>query len=156
MNVGTAVHQDETLFVRDNVAEHVAFEPSRLREIDVKGLAVRFVFGFVISVVVGAIGLSAGDRVAGLFLAFPAILPASLTLIAEREGEDEAKVDAVGACFGCLGLAAYGATSWFLLPRVAPVVAELGALVAWAVVAIGAYFSVRNRVARSRNEPTRS
>jgi uncharacterized membrane protein (GlpM family) len=156
MNVRTSVHRDETLFARDSVEERVAFEPSRLRDVDVKGLAVRFVFGFVISVAVGAIGLSAGDRVAGLFLAFPAILPASLTLIAAEDGEEEATVDAVGACFGCVGLAAYGATSWFLLPRVAPVLAELGALAAWAVVAIGAYFSVRSRMARSLNEPTRS
>jgi hypothetical protein len=146
MNLGRSVREHKTLFELDSAEERIRFEPSRLRDIDLNGLAVRFAFGFLLSVVVGAIGLSAGDRVAGLFLAFPAILPASLTLIAEKDGEDKAEVDAAGACFGSLGLAAYGATSWFLLARAAPVVAELGALVAWGVVAIGSYLAVRSRL----------
>jgi hypothetical protein len=141
-----SLHRHGTLFKHDSSEEPITIEPSRLRDLDVSGLAVRFAFGFVISVIVGAIGLAAGDRVAGLFLAFPAILPASLTLIAEEDGEDEAKVDAAGACFGGLGLAAYGATSWFLLSRIAPVAAELVALVAWCVVAIGGYLVVRSRL----------
>ena len=90
--------------------------------------------------------MAAGDRIAGLFLAFPAILPASLTLIAEQDGDDKARVDAAGACFGGLGLVAFGATSWFLLPRVAPVAAELCALVAWCVVAFGGYLALRSRL----------
>ncbi len=146
MNVRTSLRQNKTMFKVDSAEEGLTLAPSRLRDLDVNGLAVRFAFGFLISVIVGAIGLVAGDRVAGLFLAFPAILPASLTLIAEEDGEDKAKVDAAGACFGAVGLAAYGAASWFLLPRTAPVPAELGALLAWGVVAIGGYLVVRNRL----------
>jgi uncharacterized membrane protein (GlpM family) len=146
MNLRMSLRQNQTLFKRDSVEERITIEPSRLRELDVGALGVRFAFGFTVSVIVGAIGLAAGDRVAGLFLAFPAILPASLTLIAEEDGEDKAKVDAAGACFGGVGLSAYGAASWFLLSRVAPVAAELGALVAWAVVAIGGYLVVRSRL----------
>ncbi len=146
MGLRTTVRHNETLFRLDSREKSITFEPERLREIDLKALGVRFAFGFLISVIVGAIGLTAGDRVAGLFLAFPAILPASLTLIAEQDGEDKAKVDAAGATFGGLGLAAYGATSWFLLPRMAPVVAELSALVAWCIVAIGGYLVVRSRL----------
>jgi uncharacterized membrane protein (GlpM family) len=141
-----ALRQNETLFKRDSVDEQITIESSRLRDLEVKALAVRFAFGFTISVLVGAIGLAAGDRIAGLFLAFPAILPASLTLIADEDGEEKAKVDAAGACFGSVGLSAYGAASWFLLSRMAPVPAELGALVAWAVVAIGGYLVVRARL----------
>jgi hypothetical protein len=146
MNLWMSLRQNQTLFKRDSVEERIAIEPSRLRDLDVRALAVRFAFGFVISVTVGAIGLVAGDRIAGLFLAFPAILPASLTLIADEDGEDKAKVDAAGACFGAVGLSVYGAASWFLLSRTAPVPAELGALVAWAVVAIGGYLAVRSRL----------
>jgi hypothetical protein len=146
MNLRMSLRQNQTLFKRDSVEERIAIEPSRLRDLDVRALAVRFAFGFVISVTVGAVGLAAGDRVAGLFLAFPAILPASLTLIAGEDGEDKAKVDAAGACFGAVGLTAYGSASWFLLSRTAPVPAELGALIAWAVVAIGGYLAVRSRL----------
>jgi uncharacterized membrane protein (GlpM family) len=146
MGVRMALRQNETLFKRDSVDEQITIESSRLRDLEVKALAVRFAFGFTISVLVGAIGLAAGDRIAGLFLAFPAILPASLTLIADEDGEEKAKVDAAGACFGSVGLSAYGAASWFLLSRMAPVPAELGALVAWAVVAIGGYLVVRARL----------
>ncbi len=146
MGVRMALRQNETLFKRDSVDEQITIESSRLRDLEVKALAVRFAFGFTISVLVGAIGLAAGDRIAGLFLAFPAILPASLTLIADEDGEEKAKVDAAGACFGSVGLSAYGAASWFLLSRMAPVPAELGAVVAWAVVAIGGYLVVRARL----------
>ena len=146
MNVRMTLRQSQTLFKRDSVEERIAIEPSRLRDLDVRALAVRFAFGFVISVTVGAIGLLAGDRVAGLFLAFPAILPASLTLIADKDGEDKAKVDAAGACFGSAGLVAYGAASWILLPRMDPVPVQLVALVAWCVVAIGGYLFARSRL----------
>ncbi len=81
-----------------------------------------------------------------MFLAFPAILPASLTLIAKNEGNDEAEIDAAGACFGGAGLVAYGVASWFLLPRMTPAVAELLALGAWCVVAVGGYLVVRSRL----------
>ena len=146
MNLRRVVRRHKTLFELDSAEERITFEPSRLRDVRLRSLAVRFAFGFSISIVVGAIGLAAGDRVAGLFLAFPAILPASLTLIAEEDGEDKATVDAVGACFGSLGLVAFGATSWCLLSRVPPVAAELGALVAWGIVAIGSYLAVRSRL----------
>ena len=146
MDLRTTLRRHETLFKVDSREEPISIEPSRLRDCDLKSLVIRFVFGFVISVIIGAIGLAAGDRVAGLFLAFPAILPASVTLIAQQDGEDKAKVDSAGACFGGLGLAAFGATSWFLLPHMAPVVAELCALVAWCLVAIGGYLVVRSRL----------
>jgi hypothetical protein len=149
MSARSEVRENGTLFARDSRDEDIEVEPARIRDCDVKGLAVRFAFGFTISVIVGVIGLVAGDRIAGLFLAFPAILPASLTLIAENDGEAQARVDAAGACFGGIGLAAFGFVSWFLLPRTAPVLAEVAALVAWCVVAIGAYLAVRARL-RSR------
>jgi uncharacterized membrane protein (GlpM family) len=123
----------------------VAVQPDQAREIDWRGMLVRFAFGFAVSLAVGIIAKFAGDRVAGLFLAFPAILPASLTLIAENDGEASAKIDAAGAVLGGIALAAFGAASWLLLPRVNPVVAEVAAVVAWTIVAAGLYLAVRGR-----------
>ncbi len=103
MNLRMPLRHGETLFELDSAGKRITIEPSRLRDLDLSALGVRFAFGFLISVIVGAIGMAAGDQVAGLFLAFPAILPASLTLIAREDGEDKAKVDAAGACFGSVG-----------------------------------------------------
>jgi hypothetical protein len=141
-----AVEKPEILLRSDSRSEDITFEPSRLRDIDLRALLIRFVFGFVVSVSVGLITLVAGDRVGGLFLAFPGILPASLTLIARKDGEHKAQVDAAGAILGGFGLSAFGAASWFLLPRLAPAWAELCATVAWGVVAIGSYMAVRSRL----------
>ena len=146
MNIREMLINEETLFRHDSRDEPISFDLSRLRDCDVKGLAIRFAFGFAISAIVGAIGLVAGDRVAGLFLAFPAILPASLTLIAEKDGNDKALVDAAGASVGGVGLAAYGLASYILLPYGPPVVAQFVALGAWCAVAIGGYLAMRSRL----------
>jgi hypothetical protein len=65
----------------------------------------------------------------GLFLAFPAIFPASATLVAKHEtqkkqnagiatssrGRQAAAMDAAGAALGSVGLAAFALTVWKLL-----------------------------------------
>jgi len=116
---------------------HAAGKSSR------RELAVRFAFGFVVSVLVGLIALGGANRVAGLFLAFPAILPASLTLISREDGREAAIGDAFGASLGGFGLCAFGATSYAMLGHVPVVVAELTALAVWLGVAIGGYALVR-------------
>ena len=59
-------------------AGHVRLEahPSKIRETKPHEYVLRFVFGGVITAVVGMVGKAFGPAVAGLFLAFPAILPA--------------------------------------------------------------------------------
>jgi hypothetical protein len=44
-----------------------------------------------------------------LFLAFPSILPASLTLVVQHDGRRAAADDALGSVVGAVGLAAFGA-----------------------------------------------
>jgi hypothetical protein len=127
----------------DSVNEHPHLNLDKVRECDVPGLAIRFAFGFCVSVAVGIITEVAGDRVGGLFLAFPAILPASLTLIAQQEGERKARVDAGGAIIGGIALAFFGVVSWLLLGRIPVLWAEIVALVVWTAVAIAIYFGVR-------------
>ena len=60
----------------------------------------RFAFGAVIAAVAAIAGLGVGDRMGGILLAFPAILPASLTLIERKEGRRIAAIDAMGAILG--------------------------------------------------------
>jgi len=90
----------------------------KLREVKAWEYAVRFVFGGVITVLTGLIAKYHGPAVAGIFLAFPAILPASLTLVKQHEGRKKAADDARGARVGAVGLVAFAlvvaltATSW--------------------------------------------
>ncbi|HEX8919399.1 MAG TPA: hypothetical protein VF898_12915 [Chloroflexota bacterium] len=123
-------------------------DASKVRETSWKEYAIRFAFGGVIAAVVGVLGKLFGPVVAGLFLAFPAILLASLTLLSRHDGEMFAGVDALGAGLGSMGLVAFGAVVWFGADRYAAWIVLLAASVAWFVVSIGlwmAYWTIRNR-----------
>lgn len=150
------VRAEQRVVFEESRREPVHFTPGRLREIEGRDLAIRFAFGFVIAVAVGVLTKIAGDRIAGLFLAFPAILPASLTLIGEKRGRRKALLDAAGSVFGAVGLIAFAVVSWLLLGRVPAVAAQLGALVAWGAVALTCYGAVRMRSASSESDAVRS
>ena len=86
--------------------------------------AVRFLFGGLITALAGIIAKKFGPEIGGLFLAFPAILPASATLIEKHEKQekerlglkgakraaDAVSVDAAGAAIGTIGLMLEGFT----------------------------------------------
>jgi hypothetical protein len=135
--------------IRHDDGSPISFDLARLRKSSVRAMLVRFAFGFTVSVLVGVVTHEFGDRVGGLFLAFPAILPASLTLIADEDGKRKASVDAAGAVLGGIALVSFGAVSWFLLPRIPPVWAEVTAFVAWCALALGLYLEVRRRLRSS-------
>src|SRR5206468_9057583 len=82
-------------------------EPQRLRKVEWWEYAERFLFGCVISAGAAIAGEVLGSRVAGALLAFPAILPASLTLTNKKEGHSAAAQQDVGALFGGVGLVAF-------------------------------------------------
>jgi len=121
--------------------EPVGFDWSRLASVKPAELGLRFVFGTVIALVAAIAGTAAGPRFGGLFLAFPAVLPATLTLIEKKEGMTKAWADASGGVLGALGLGAFAFTAMLL--RWNPVGALLLALVAWAAVSAGLYFLFR-------------
>src|SRR6476659_10121235 len=79
---------------------------------------VRFLFGGAICVATGLLAKYIGPAFAGMFLAFPAILPASLTLVKQHDGRKKAADDARGARVGSIGLVAFAvvvaltATTW--------------------------------------------
>lgn len=115
---------------------------------------VRFVFGGLITAFAGMIAQWRGPEFAGLFLAFPAILPASATLIEKHQkqkkhragmhgtarGRTIASVDAAGASMGSLGLMGFGAATWLLLPRLDPWLALAIAAIAWSAISFAAWW----------------
>jgi uncharacterized membrane protein (GlpM family) len=108
-----------------------------------RDLTIRFAFGALVSAVAGALTVGVGGRAAGMMLAFPAILPATLTLIEEEESERAARDDDTGAVLGAAALAAFGAVAWWLLPRHPAPLALTLATVAWIVGAVGLYLGFR-------------
>lgn len=104
-----------------------------------RGYAVRFAFGGAITALAGWIAAEYGPAVGGLFLAFPAILPASVTLVRKHADARAAAQDAYGAALGSVGLVAFGAVIWGVSAHLAWWLVMLIALVAWLVVALVAY-----------------
>ena len=112
--------------------------------------ATRFLMGGAITVLAGLIAKKFGPAVGGLFLAFPAIFPASATLLEKHEkqkktqsgmhaghrGQDAAALDAAGAAMGSIGLIAFAVLVWLALPRYATWAALTGGAVAWFVVSV--------------------
>ena len=88
-------------------------------------------FGGLITAIAGMIAHKFGPGVGGLLLAFPAILPASATLIEKHEkqrkqsagfdgtkrGRKAAGVDAAGAAMGSIGLFVFALLVWHFISR---------------------------------------
>jgi nicotinamide-nucleotide amidase len=117
-------------------------DTAKLRTVRPIDYLVRFVFGFLISVVAGLVTDVYGPRVGGLFLAFPAILPATVTLVEKKEGIAQAASDIRGATIGALGLVAFGCLVAAFVQR-SPALAISGALVGWALVSGLGYLMIR-------------
>jgi len=130
----------------------VQLNPSALRETHWYEYLIRFALGGAVTVIAGVIAARFGPVVGGLFLAFPAIFPASATLIEKhvrrrkekaglsgvRRGREAAALDAAGAALGSLGLAAFAIVIWLLVER-SPAWALVLATVAWLAVAVLAW-----------------
>ena len=122
-------------------------------KIDTKGLKesrwyeylVRFIFGGAVTALTGIVAKRYGPEIGGLFLAFPAIFPATATLIEkhEREKKEHAGLDgkqrgrtavgadAAGAAMASIGLAAFGLVAWRLMPHFSATEALIFATAAW-------------------------
>ncbi|MFF9127592.1 DUF3147 family protein [Streptomyces sp. NPDC014889] len=108
-----------------------------------KDLLLRFGFGAGVSLLAAVVSRLFGAYVGGVFLAFPAILLASLTLVAEEEGLRSARDDARGAALGTLGLTAFAVVATVLLRHHSAWLALGAATAAWLVVSLGAYALAR-------------
>jgi hypothetical protein len=123
-------------------------DPSSLRQTTWYEYAIRFLFGGLVAVATGMIAKEFGPAVGGLFLAFPAIFPASATLVEKHEKEKKEKlgmngtvrarkatsIDAAGASMGSIGLLAFALLASQLLGRHAPWAVLLAAVSSWMAV----------------------
>lgn len=78
---------------------------------------VRFAFGGAVTACTGVIAHRYGPSVGGLLLAFPAILPASLTLLKRHDGRREAADAAAGARLGATALTVFAGVEITLAER---------------------------------------
>jgi uncharacterized membrane protein (GlpM family) len=120
---------------KPSVVTPIQCELSRLSQTSLREYCARFLFGGLATAAVGIIATAFGPSVAGLFLAFPAILIASLTLVGSHDGNAAAGSDALGAATGAIGLFAFGAIVWKLSQEVSGVLTLILASAAWFVVA---------------------
>jgi uncharacterized membrane protein (GlpM family) len=127
----------------------IEFNISRLGESRWYEYVVRFIFGGCITAAAGLIAKHYGPAVGGLFLAFPAIFPATATLIEKHEKkkkEEQGKdgtlrartavgLDAIGTSIGAIGLALFAIIIWRELPRSSLPAVLISAMLAWMVSA---------------------
>jgi uncharacterized membrane protein (GlpM family) len=111
-------------------------EVSALRKTRPAEHLLRFVFGGSMTAMAGLIAHTFGPTVGGLFLAFPAILPASLTLVARHDGRKQAVAEAGGAILGAVALGVFAGTAWLLGSNTSPLVTIGVAAAAWTVTAV--------------------
>lgn len=116
------------------------FSPHQLRRTKATEYLLRFALGGAISVGAWLISSVFGPRVGGLFLAFPAILPASLTLVKEHDGRRAAADDAHGAALGSLGLGGFALTVAVMADAQRPALTLLCALLVWLSVSVSAWW----------------
>ncbi len=139
----------------------VTVRPAALRTTKWWEYAERFVFGGLITAVVGIIGKLYGPVVAGLFLAFPSILPCSITLAAKHEqkkhraegeqialerGKSVVSDETSGTMAGSLGLAVFGAVVWFGMGRIPASLVLIAATLMWCAVGMAVWWTAtRNK-----------
>jgi hypothetical protein len=130
--------------------DRIRFDPGALRKLSGRESLVRFAAGAGASRVAALVSQFAGSRPAGPLLALPAILVASLTLVADDDGLRAAVDDSRGAVLGALGLVAFAlVAAWQLGDRPTWQVLAL-ATVAWAVVS-GVLYGLQRLVLRGRD-----
>ena len=112
--------------------------------------AVRFLFGGLITALAGIIAKRFGPGIGGLFLAFPAIFPASATLIEKHEkekkesrglngaarGRSAASIDAAGSSMGSIGLFLFAFIVWQFVPKDRAWIVLGGATAVWLGVSV--------------------
>jgi uncharacterized membrane protein (GlpM family) len=112
---------------------------SQFKNIKVRDYAIRFLFGGAVSVLAQLITQWSTGRIGGIFTTFPAILLASLTIIAKKEGKEAAAADARGGIVGSIGLVIAAIVLSVTLELLIPALSLLLALVIWLACSIALY-----------------
>jgi hypothetical protein len=132
------------------IAMRVKIDTSARGQIKWHDYAVRFLFGGLITAGAGILAKKFGPGIGGLFLAFPAIFPASATLIEKHEkqrkeergfeglkrGTEAASIDAAGAATGSIGLLAFALVVWKLVAGQNPWLVLAMATLIWLTVSV--------------------
>jgi hypothetical protein len=135
--------------VGENVTK-IVIDFSSLRQTTWQQYSVRFLMGGIITALVGLIGRGFGPGIGGLFLAFPAIFPASATLIEKHElqkkqraglagvsrSREVAGADAAGAAMGSIGLFAFAFTVYKTLAIYPAWLVLTAAILIWVAVSV--------------------
>lgn len=142
----------------------IAANTSALKDTRPREYLLRFVFGGAATVLAGIIAKCFGPQLGGLFLAFPAIFPATVTLIEAHERQRKAKIghdgtnrgrlaasiDAAGASLGCIGLAGFAVVLWITLPKHGAPLDLAAAFAAWLVISIVLWKVRKTRIFKRR------
>jgi hypothetical protein len=121
--------------------------------------AIRFFFGGLVTATAGLIAMRYGPVIGGLFLGFPAIFPASATLIENHEkqakrkaghdgtnrGRIAAGIDATGTFLGALALLVFAFILHRFLPSHNPTLTLAAASLAWFLLSISLWLLVKRR-----------
>lgn len=125
--------------VRDRVEERPSFSLGKVKETTAREWIIRFVAGAATSVASGLLTLGFGPRVGGILFGFPAIMAASLTLIAEEEDARHAREDARGAIVGACALTLFAAVATLTFGHLPGAVVLALATVVWVTAALVGY-----------------
>ena len=134
---------------------------SALRQTRWYEYAIRFLFGGAATAITGLIAKKFGPEIGGLFLAFPAIMPAAVTLAEKHEiqrkhekgmhgtrrGRMVGGVDSAGTAMGTLGLMVFAVVGWSLLPRWSAGIVIATATALWFLTAVSVWW-IRKRIHR--------
>ena len=132
----------------------IKVELSRLRQTQGWEYLVRFFFGGLVTVAAGLVAKEFGAIAGGLFLAFPGIFPAGVTLVERHEREKKRKkglrgerrarlvsgVVSAGAVLGSIGLVAFAAIGTWLFGLIASWQVIVLATALWLGVSVAAWW----------------
>src|SRR5215469_16438575 len=127
-----------------------SFHPASVAKTRWSELVLRFAFGGVVTALTGLIANAYGPSVGGLFLAFPAILPASLTLLKQHHARIDAVCAAAGSRLGALGLGAFAIATGLLASRANALLTLTIAGVTWTATSIAAWQLAYHRRGHTR------
>jgi len=131
----------------------ISLDFSSLRRVRFYEYALRFLLGGLVTLATGLIAHSFGAAIGGLFLAFPAIFPASCTLVEKHEAEKKknhglngtvrgrkaAALDSFGAVLGSIRLAGFAIVGWQCFPTYPAALVLLAATFTWLVISLAAW-----------------
>ncbi len=138
----------------------IQFNISALKKTSWHEFALRFLFGGAVTMTTGLLSKHYGPVFGGLFLAFPAIFPASATLVEKHEkqkkreagifftirGREAAALDSRGAAMGSIGLMGFALVVWKLAPIWNSAAALITAALVWLMLSLIPWRLRRHRI----------